>query len=136
MKYGWPQGQGQGAEALSGIARAFFYADASALLASHWVVGSDAAVRLTTRAFQELKAHPEIGRAEAMRISMHELIKTGTPVEAHPSMWAPFVVVVRERQGERAFPLFDREEHARGTLPSGRRFIVVVESGTATVSVP
>jgi CHAT domain-containing protein/tetratricopeptide (TPR) repeat protein len=85
--------EGQGAEALSGMARAFFYAGARALLVSHWEVGSDAAVKLTTRAFAELKVHPEIGRAEAMRISMRELIEKGTPAEAHPSLWAPFVVV-------------------------------------------
>jgi CHAT domain-containing protein/tetratricopeptide (TPR) repeat protein len=85
--------QGEGAEALSGIARAFFYAGARALLVSHWAVGSDAAVKLTTWAFAELKARPDIGRAEAMRISMRELIESGTPAEAHPSMWAPFAVV-------------------------------------------
>ena len=47
---------GETAEALSGMARAFFYAGARALLVSHWEVGSDAAVKLTTRAFAELKA--------------------------------------------------------------------------------
>jgi CHAT domain-containing protein len=85
--------QDEGAEALSGMARAFFYAGARALLVSHWAVGSDAAVKLTTRAFTALKAHPEIGRAEAMRISMRELIEKGDLAEAHPRMWAPFVVV-------------------------------------------
>jgi CHAT domain-containing protein/tetratricopeptide (TPR) repeat protein len=85
--------QGQGAEALSGMARAFFYAGARALLVSHWAVGSDAAVKLTTRAFGELKAHPEIGRAEAFKISMQELTKKGDLSDAHPSQWAPFVVV-------------------------------------------
>ena len=73
------------AEALSGMARAFFYAGARALLVSHREVGSDAAVKLTTRAFAELKANPKIGRAEALRISMHDLIDKGTPAEAHPS---------------------------------------------------
>jgi hypothetical protein len=34
-----------------------------------------------------------IGRAEALRISMRELIEKGSPAEAHPSTWAPFVVV-------------------------------------------
>jgi CHAT domain-containing protein len=85
--------QGEGAEALSGVARAFFYAGARALLVSHWEVGSSAAVKLTTRAFTELRAHPEIGRAEAFRLSMRELIEKGSPAEAHPSQWAPFVVV-------------------------------------------
>jgi CHAT domain-containing protein len=75
------------------MARACFYAGARALLVSHWEVNSDASVKLTTRAIQELKAHPEIGRAEAMRISMRELIEKSTSVEAHPSYWAPFVVV-------------------------------------------
>jgi CHAT domain-containing protein len=75
------------------MARAFFYAGARALLVSHWEVGSDAAVELTTRAFAEIKAHPKIGRAEAFRVSMRELIEKGSPAEAHPSMWAPFVVV-------------------------------------------
>jgi CHAT domain-containing protein len=36
------------AEALSGLARSFFYAGARALLVSHWSVTSDAATRLTT----------------------------------------------------------------------------------------
>ena len=47
------------------MARAFFYAGARALLVSHWEVGSDAAVKLTTRALTEMKSSPGIGRAEA-----------------------------------------------------------------------
>ena len=85
--------QGEGAEALSGLARAFFYAGARTLLVSHWEVGSDAAVRLTTRTFDELKAHPAIGRAEAFRRSMKALIEKGSLVDGHRSQWAPFVVV-------------------------------------------
>jgi CHAT domain-containing protein len=81
------------AEALSGLARAFFYAKARALLVSHWPVNSDAAVKLTTRAFAELKANPAIGRAEALRRSMAHMITMGQPHEAHPAIWAPFVVV-------------------------------------------
>jgi CHAT domain-containing protein len=84
---------GETAEPLSGMARAFFYAGARALLVSHWEVGSDAAVKLTTRAFAELRANPKIGRAEAFRISMRDLIDKGAPPEAHPASWAPFVVV-------------------------------------------
>jgi len=85
--------QGQDAEALSGLARAFFYAGARALLVSHWAVDSDTAVKLTTRTFAILKAHPEIDRAEAFRLSMIELIERSRGAEAHPSHWAPFVVV-------------------------------------------
>ena len=84
---------GESAEALSGMARAFFYAGARALLVSHWEVGSDAAVKLVTRTFAELGQAPEISRSEAFRISMRDLVQTGTLAEAHPSQWAPFVVV-------------------------------------------
>lgn len=81
------------AEALSGLARAFFYAKARALLVSYWYVNSEAAVKLTTRAFAERRANPQIGRAEALRRSMAELITNGAKHEAHPAYWAPFVLV-------------------------------------------
>jgi CHAT domain-containing protein len=80
-----------GAEALSGLARAFFYAGARALMVSHWAVNSEATVKLITRTFDEIKANPTFGRAEAMRRSMMAMIATGS--WAHPSLWAPFVVV-------------------------------------------
>jgi CHAT domain-containing protein/tetratricopeptide (TPR) repeat protein len=80
------------AEALSGLARAFFYAGSRALLASHWYVDSEASVALVTGAFAELKRDPGIGRAEALRRAMLALIAQGGRT-AHPSSWAPFVVV-------------------------------------------
>jgi CHAT domain-containing protein/tetratricopeptide (TPR) repeat protein len=80
-----------GAEALSGLARAFFYAGARALLVSHWAVNSEATVKLITQAFDEIKANPKLGRAEAMRRSMVAMTATGGG--AHPALWAPFVVV-------------------------------------------
>ena len=43
--------------------------------------------------FAELKSNPRVGRAEALRLSMRALIERGTALEAHPSQWAPFVVV-------------------------------------------
>ena len=87
-------GEKPGAEALSGLARAFFYSGARALLVSHWPVVSEAAVRLTTKTFAEMKAAPGLGRAEALRRSMLALIAdTSDPAYGHPAMWAPFVVV-------------------------------------------
>jgi CHAT domain-containing protein len=80
---------GEGAEALSGLARAFFYAGARALLVSHWAVYSTAATELTTKTFATLAASPGIGRAEAFRRAMLDLIAEGKP----PAYWAPFVVV-------------------------------------------
>jgi CHAT domain-containing protein len=82
-----------GAEALSGMARAFFYSGARALLVSHWEVGSDAAVKITTRAFAELATKPGLSRAGALELSMRDLIERGDAEDAHPSLWAPLVVV-------------------------------------------
>ena len=62
-------GDKPGAEALSGLARAFFYAGAHALLVSHWAVESNAAMRLTTSTFDILKSDPALGRAE--RCALH-----------------------------------------------------------------
>jgi CHAT domain-containing protein len=59
-------GEKPGAEALSGLARAFFYAGARALLVSHWAVDSQAAARLTSETFGNLKSDLAIGRAEAL----------------------------------------------------------------------
>jgi CHAT domain-containing protein len=82
----------KGAEALSGLARAFFYAGARALLVSHWYVDSAATVELVTGAFGEMRVNPALGRAEALRRAMVSLIARGDR-SAHPSVWAPFVVV-------------------------------------------
>jgi hypothetical protein len=56
-----------GAEALSGLARAFFFAGTRSLLVSHWEVASESTVQLITKAVAELKVNPKIGRAEALR---------------------------------------------------------------------
>ena len=86
-------GGAQGAEALSGLARAFIYAQARALLVSHWEVDSDATVKFVTGAMRRLAGNKSIGRAEAMRQSMLALIDKGEPRKAHPAFWAPFVLV-------------------------------------------
>jgi transposase len=64
-----------------------------ALLVSHWSVYSDATVKLITSAIDTMAADKSLGRAEGMRRSMLALIDKGEPSEAHPSFWAPFVVV-------------------------------------------
>jgi CHAT domain-containing protein len=86
-------GEAKDAEALSGLARAFFYAGARSLLVSHWSVASDSTVKLIANAVAALRVDPKIGRAEALRRSMLSLMQTGQDIEAHPSFWAPFVLV-------------------------------------------
>ena len=61
-----------GARGLSGLAKAFFYAGSRALLVSHWPVGSDAAVTLTTRMLAAAKTG--LTRAEAHRQAMMAMI--------------------------------------------------------------
>ena len=86
-------GGADGAEALSGLARAFFYAGARALLVSHWSVYSDSTVKLITKAVSTMAADSSVGRSEALRRSMVALIEKGQPQEAQPAFWAPFIVV-------------------------------------------
>lgn len=89
-----------GAEGLSGLARAFIYAGSRSLLVSHWLVASDAAVRLTTRMIRESRK-PGVGRSESLRRAMLALMNDpDNPHYAHPVFWAPFVVV-----GEGGLPL-------------------------------
>ena len=90
-----------GAEGLSGLARAFLFAGARAILVSHWPVRDDAAAALTTGAFAKLTANPGIGRAEALREAMIDVMdNTDDPTLAHPSAWAPFVVVGEGSAGQ------------------------------------
>jgi len=95
--------EGAGAEAVSGLGRAFFYAGTRALLVSMWPVETTSAKKLTTGLFRYQKENPKLSRAKALRKSMLELIDgpglrddaTGKIVAsyAHPLFWAPFIIV-------------------------------------------
>jgi CHAT domain-containing protein/Tfp pilus assembly protein PilF len=87
-------GDKPGAEALSGLARSFFYAGARALLVSHWAVDSEAATRITTATFDRLKSSPKIGRAEALRQAMLGYLNdASSPRNAYPALWGPFALI-------------------------------------------
>jgi CHAT domain-containing protein/tetratricopeptide (TPR) repeat protein len=88
-----------GADALSGLARAFFYAGARTLLVSHWPVRDDVAAVLTVDAIRRRREDISIGRAEAVRQATLAVLDSsadaalGKRAFAHPSAWAPFVLV-------------------------------------------
>jgi CHAT domain-containing protein/Flp pilus assembly protein TadD len=83
-----------GAEALSGLARAFFYAGARSLIVSHWAVSDEATARMMIGTFRASARDPKFSHAEALRQSMLAMIDGAkSDAEADPRLWAPFVVV-------------------------------------------
>ena len=96
-------GDGAGAEAVSGLGRAFFYAGARALLASNWPVHSQSAKDLTTDLFRRQAADASLSRAGALQQAMLAMIDGGEYADpatgealfayAHPIFWAPFTLI-------------------------------------------
>lgn len=88
-----PSGE-PGAEGLSGLAKAFFYAGGRSLLVSHWPVSSEATVTLMTDIFSIYSANPKQGKAETVRLAMVRFMQNDKHAYfAHPAFWAPFVLV-------------------------------------------
>jgi CHAT domain-containing protein/tetratricopeptide (TPR) repeat protein len=88
-------GDRPGAEALSGLARAFFYAGARALLVTHWPVASTQSAQFTMTVFDVLKDDPGLDRAEALRRTMLAFLADPSlpPYYAYPAIWGPFSLV-------------------------------------------
>lgn len=78
-------------EALSGLARGFFYAGSRSLLVTHWAVESESATQLTTRTFAHHSAHPTARRAESLRQATLQVMDIAA--YAHPTFWAPYALV-------------------------------------------
>jgi CHAT domain-containing protein/tetratricopeptide (TPR) repeat protein len=96
-------GDGAGAEAVSGLGRAFFYAGTRALLVTNWPVETTSARLLTTDLFARQAADPGLARAAALQQAMAGLIDGPGYVDpasrqtvfaySHPIFWAPFALV-------------------------------------------
>ena len=94
---------GEGAEAFSGLGRAFFYAGTRAVLLSNWPVETTSARLLTTDLFKRQAEDQTLTRAGALQKSMMALVssdgfkdpESGKVVfsYAHPIFWAPFSLV-------------------------------------------
>ncbi len=82
---------GRAEEALSGLARGFFYAGARSLLVTHWAVDSAAATALTTATFAHYTSNPQSPKAESLRQAMLGVMSS--PAFPHPAYWAPYALV-------------------------------------------
>jgi CHAT domain-containing protein/tetratricopeptide (TPR) repeat protein len=82
---------GKAEEALSGLARGFFYAGSRSLLVTHWAVDSESAVTLTTETFKHYQTNPTAAKAESLRQAMLKVMSE--PKTAHPAYWAPYALV-------------------------------------------
>ena len=82
---------GKAQEALSGLARGFFYAGSRSLLVTHWSVESESATLLTTRTFQAYRGEPGLTRAQALNRAMLSVMNEKK--FSHPAFWAPYVLV-------------------------------------------
>ncbi|MDX2506360.1 MAG: CHAT domain-containing protein [Gammaproteobacteria bacterium] len=82
-----------GAEGLSGLGKAFFYAGSQAILVTHWEVLSDATVLLTTSIFSYSK-EKRLSKPEAHRLAVLDLMNNKENIfYAHPMFWAPFMII-------------------------------------------
>ena len=93
---------GAGAEAASGLGRAFFYAGTRAILVTNWSVHSQSARELVTDLFRRQAADGKLSRGEALRQAMMALLDgkgftddKGETVFAysHPLFWAPYTII-------------------------------------------
>ena len=80
-----------GAEGLSGLANAFIYAGARALLVSHWRVSSEATTKLVAETIAAYAKAPQEGKAAALQAAMQATM--AKPEYAHPYFWAAFSVI-------------------------------------------
>lgn len=82
---------GRAEEALSGLARGFFYAGSRSLLVTHWAVESDSAKELTTRTFGHFTRNAQAPKADSLREAMLQVMADAR--YSHPAFWAPYVLV-------------------------------------------
>lgn len=82
---------GKNEEALSGLARGFFYAGAKSLLVTHWSVESESAMMLTTETFKVYGAENQVTRAQSLQRGMLKVMQDAR--FGHPAYWAPYALV-------------------------------------------
>jgi CHAT domain-containing protein len=90
-------GDSTGGESLSGLARAFFYAGARALVVTHWPINDQSSTFLITDTLRRFISGSDGGMAGALRAAQLGLLdKAGKELPAQlalPYFWAPFALV-------------------------------------------
>ncbi len=108
-----PDGSSAG-ESLSGLARAFFYAGARAVMVTHWSINDQATAYIIAQTMERLRVGDPAGLAGALRGAQLATLdgagRTLPAVVAHPFFWAPFAIVGEGRGRTVGTP------HAPGTL--------------------
>jgi CHAT domain-containing protein len=93
---------GAGAEAASGLGRAFFYAGTRAILVTNWSVHSASARELVSELFRRQSSDRHLSKSEALRQAMVALMngegfkdEDGSTLfsYAHPLFWGPYTMI-------------------------------------------
>lgn len=86
-----------GAEGLSGLANAFFYAGAQNLVVTHWAIPSNPAVDISVGMIEEQQGAGATDWAKALRASVLKMMDGEGPVAyVHPGAWGAHMVVGAE----------------------------------------
>ncbi len=90
-------GNQTGGESLSGLARAFFFAGARALVVSHWSVEDESTGDLMIRMFQHMRSTPPADWATALQAAQISVIEDAAQprwsFRSHPLFWGAFSLV-------------------------------------------
>jgi CHAT domain-containing protein len=97
-------GGADGGDSLSGLARAFFFAGARALVVTHWSISDASSAFLVADTLRRFAGGSDGGLAGSLRAAQLGMLdgagKTLPASLAHPFYWAPFALI-GEGQGQR-----------------------------------
>jgi CHAT domain-containing protein len=83
-----------GAEGLSGLANAFFYAGAQNLVVTHWAIPSNPAVDISVGMIEARQSAAHTDWAKALQASVLKMMDGDGPVAyVHPGAWGAHMVV-------------------------------------------
>lgn len=106
--------RGSGGEALSGLVRAFFYAGARNVVASHWLVPDTETVALMRTLYTGLAR----GESPAAAMQSARRALTSAPESSHPFFWAAFSAIGDAGRETRLAGAIESTKIARRATPT------------------